>query len=290
MMRSESETILKQSISLRKVESPGLKSKARSQNKVSKSRTYQKHKGYNKKNHYRNSTNLDCKISNRKAEEIKSRIPSENITLKILNENSECMEKEPVGDVNRYYLSDMSHKMESQPSQETQVTELRMESIPSQDDLLKSSGKASLQPTVSAGWDLGKTSKLATMASQASTEVDPFRSSDCLILHNNVPTMKRENFALRCVNCILQFMRGLTQQESPLQTKKSVFQNGEIFGRARLSSSFRGEGRVTTGCLWHACRAVTIGIFLVITGVALTVIGQYFNQINCNQNWENGCK
>ena len=38
-------------------------------------------------------------------------------------------------------------------------------------------------------------------------------------------------------------------------------------------ANFRGEGRVTTGCLWHACRAVTLGLALVITGVCLTVLG-----------------
>ena len=30
---------------------------------------------------------------------------------------------------------------------------------------------------------------------------------------------------------------------------------------------------MTTGCLWHACRAVTIGLVLIITGITLTVIG-----------------
>ena len=81
-------------------------------------------------------------------------------------------------------------KMESQPSQETQVTELRMESLHSQDDLLEHSNhmfkqKKAITPTIATSWDIGKTSKLATMASQASTEVDPFRSRDCLILNTS---------------------------------------------------------------------------------------------------------
>ena len=41
-----------------------------------------------------------------------------------------------------------------------------------------------------------------------------------------------------------------------------------------IEARLRGEGRVTTECLWHACRAVTVGVLLVITGLVLTVIGE----------------
>ena len=38
--------------------------------------------------------------------------------------------------------------------------------------------------------------------------------------------------------------------------------------------------RITTGCLWHACRAITIGVFLVVTGIILTIVGALVNIIN----------
>ena len=37
--------------------------------------------------------------------------------------------------------------------------------------------------------------------------------------------------------------------------------------------SFRIEGRVTTSCLWHACRAVTIGTILIGTGITMAILG-----------------
>ena len=39
-------------------------------------------------------------------------------------------------------------------------------------------------------------------------------------------------------------------------------------------SSFRMEGRVTTSCLWHACRAVTIGTLLIGLGITMIVLGE----------------
>ena len=39
-------------------------------------------------------------------------------------------------------------------------------------------------------------------------------------------------------------------------------------------SSFRMEGRVTTSCLWHACRAVTIGTLLIGLGITMVVLGE----------------
>ena len=38
--------------------------------------------------------------------------------------------------------------------------------------------------------------------------------------------------------------------------------------------SFRIEGRVTTSCLWHACRAVTIGTILIGTGITMAILGK----------------
>ena len=39
-------------------------------------------------------------------------------------------------------------------------------------------------------------------------------------------------------------------------------------------SSFRMEGRVTTSCLWHACRAVTFGTLLIGLGITMIVLGE----------------
>lgn len=41
-----------------------------------------------------------------------------------------------------------------------------------------------------------------------------------------------------------------------------------------LFTSFKTEGRVTTSCLWHACRAVTVGCLLIIMGVTMAVLGE----------------
>ena len=178
-------------------------------------------------------------------------------------------------------------QIESQPSQETQVTELRMESLHSQDDLLEHSNhmfkqKKAITPTIATSWDIGKTSKLATMASQASTEVDPFRSRDCLILNTSAQVKQSKSYSLCCLNFIAEYINSLSNpaNETQKNSKGSALENGAIYSRPRLSSSFRGEGCVTTGCLWHACRAVTIGIFLVITGVFLTVFGMILISFN----------
>ena len=39
-------------------------------------------------------------------------------------------------------------------------------------------------------------------------------------------------------------------------------------------SGFRMEGRVTTACLWHACRAVTIGTLLIGMGITMIILGE----------------
>jgi len=49
------------------------------------------------------------------------------------------------------------------------------------------------------------------------------------------------------------------------------------FGPAEvLFASFRTEGRVTTACLWHACRVVTLGCLLVIMGITMVILGKLF--------------
>ena len=64
--------------------------------------------------------------------------------------------------------------------------------------------------------------------------------------------------------------------------------------------SFRIEGRVTTSCLWHACRAVTIGTILIGTGITMAILGNSSsNEIHerkifsiflcCNGNHEWDC-
>ena len=40
-------------------------------------------------------------------------------------------------------------------------------------------------------------------------------------------------------------------------------------------SGFRMEGRVTTACLWHACRAVTIGTLLIGMGITMIILGEF---------------
>lgn len=41
-----------------------------------------------------------------------------------------------------------------------------------------------------------------------------------------------------------------------------------------LFSTFRVEGHVTSTCLWHACRAVTIGSLLIVMGMTMAVLGK----------------
>ncbi len=43
-----------------------------------------------------------------------------------------------------------------------------------------------------------------------------------------------------------------------------------------LFASFRSQGRVTSACLWHACRAVTVGALLIIMGITMAVLGKHF--------------
>ena len=41
-----------------------------------------------------------------------------------------------------------------------------------------------------------------------------------------------------------------------------------------LFSTFKAEGHVTSACLWHACRAVTIGSLLIVMGITMAVLGK----------------
>jgi len=184
-------------------------------------------------------------------------------------------------------------RMESQHSQDTQVTELKMESLHSQDDLGPSrrclsppstaispppTGAISdipLSPTATtpgATWDMGK-----MMASQPSTDTNnPFRSQDCLLVAPSKPPTNP--FSLCCITAFLDLLPASHQGNRPPQSKAS------------LSMS---RGRITTGCLWHACRAITIGVFLVVTGIVLTIIGfitdqqEYREHVEMSRKFEN---
>lgn len=41
------------------------------------------------------------------------------------------------------------------------------------------------------------------------------------------------------------------------------------------SSSFRSQGRVTSACLWHAFRAVTVGVLLIAIGITMAILGKH---------------
>ncbi|KAJ9575485.1 hypothetical protein L9F63_007690, partial [Diploptera punctata] len=36
------------------------------------------------------------------------------------------------------------------------------------------------------------------------------------------------------------------------------------------------RGKVTTRCLWNACKALTLGLLLLLLGCAMATVGQYF--------------
>ena len=44
-----------------------------------------------------------------------------------------------------------------------------------------------------------------------------------------------------------------------------------------LFSKFKAEGHVTSACLWHACRAVTVGSLLIVMGITMAVLGKIVN-------------
>ena len=212
----------------------------------------------------------------------------------------------------------ISFMMESAPSQDTEFTELRLSSFYSQDEILDTVGEnsaLSAGDTPDAG-DQGAvttetpgemTRTLVTMSSLASTEFDPFMSQDCLVRNGQpqpVPSNKR--YSMFCVSTIVDFVQSLLFPDK-LPPEPVKVERGDVSGppgagdmstiitghQTRLMSNFRGEGRVTTGCLWHACRAVTIGIALIITGISLTIIGyltdqrEYMEHVELSRKFDN---
>ena len=195
-----------------------------------------------------------------------------------------------------------SFRMESMPSQETDFTELRLSSFYSQDEMLDSDeGQKKLNVADNKIVDghndqFNKTRTILTMSSVTSTDVDPFRSQDCLVKHNQggdiVGKQSMKRYSLCCVNYIVDFIAGILTSDYDSSAGKgnmvpgsgNVANCGQMTGDMttyigpRLMANFRGEGRVTTGCLWHSCRAVTIGIALILTGISLTIIGYLTDQ------------
>ena len=197
-------------------------------------------------------------------------------------------------------------------SQDTDLTELKMSSLYSQEEIIANTtanttthttnnvdtpshtnGASSIGHTngstnVNApDPDLSKSRTMMTMSSFVSTEYDPFRSQDCLV--KNTTTLKNHSdrrLSLCCLNYIVDFVRALlisdfdSTQCQKVDGGPNPMPTADMTGYIgpRLMANFRGEGRVTTGCLWHACRAVTIGIALIITGISLTIIGYLTDQ------------
>ena len=71
---------------------------------------------------------------------------------------------------------------------------------------------------------------------------------------------------------LVQRKPGLT---SPFHYVAYVIDQVKKNNRKRKSgASIRRTGKVGSACLWHACRAITLGSLLVITGITLCVLGQ----------------
>ena len=62
---------------------------------------------------------------------------------------------------------------------------------------------------------------------------------------------------------------GLQKYWGPL-----ISQGGNGPSAKPLFTSFKTEGHVSTACLWHACRAVTVGSLLIIMGITMAVLGK----------------
>ena len=62
---------------------------------------------------------------------------------------------------------------------------------------------------------------------------------------------------------------GLQKYWGPL-----ISQGGNGPSAKPLFTSFKTEGHVSTACLWHACRAVTVGSLLIILGITMAVLGK----------------
>ncbi len=50
-------------------------------------------------------------------------------------------------------------------------------------------------------------------------------------------------------------------------------------GGSPFSSLRPPHARVTTACLWHACRAVTVGILLICIGIVMAILGESTGRI-----------
>ena len=170
---------------------------------------------------------------------------------------------------------------ESMPSQDTDLTELRMSSFYSQDDMLAK--------------DIVKTKTMMTMSSVMSTELDTARSHDCLVKEKQSESYQnRVKRASMCfINYIIDFVRTVISSDYDSHSHKLESGDMTTYIGPRLMANFRGEGKVTTGCLWHACRAVTIGIALIITGISLTIIGyltdqqEYLEHVELSRKFDN---
>ena len=180
----------------------------------------------------------------------------------------------------------ISFRMESQ---DTELTELRLSSFYSQDDILSQSRSRELKP------ELDRSRTVVTMSSLASTEFDPqFRSEDCLVRYSQpVPDKSLSRYSICCYNFVVEFCRALlisdyAANKVEVKEKMPTLDMTSTYSLAptTLMTSWRGEGRVTTGCLWHSCRAVTIGIALIITGISLTVIGYLSDQRDYKEHLE----
>ena len=202
--------------------------------------------------------------------------------IRVYSEDSAYVDTQVVAENNR-----ISFRMESQ---DTELTELRLSSFYSQDDILQQ-----VRPGV-PGPELDRSRTVVTMSSLASTEFDPgFRSEDCLVRYSQpVPDKSIKRYSVCCYNFLLEFIRALLisdyaankgEVKEKMQTLDNMTSSYSLAGPT-LMTSWRGEGRVTTGCLWHSCRAVTLGIALILTGISLTVIGYLSDQRDYKEHLE----
>ena len=201
--------------------------------------------------------------------------------IRVYSEDSAYVDTQLVTENNR-----ISFRMESQ---DTELTELRLSSFYSQDEILNQSRTREPQS------EFDRSKAVVTMSSLASTEFDPqFRSEDCLVRYNHsVPDKSITRYSICCYNFVVEFIRALLISDYPaskgeVKERMPALEVTSSYSLAppALMTSWRGEGRVTTGCLWHACRAVTIGLALIITGISLTVIGYLSDQREYKEHLE----
>ena len=107
-----------------------------------------------------------------------------------------------------------------------------------------------------------------------------FRSQDCLLVAPSKPSTYP--YSLCCLTAFLDLLPASQQGNRPPQSKASLsMSRGRCFDRWHIFHLHQRSDccRITTGCLWHACRAITIGVFLVVTGIILTIIGMIVNMM-----------